>query len=202
MSDVEPPLPASGTPDTTGTPPPSGPDRQAKSLGRKVIGGAIIVVLLVITYFILEAFLPRWWAQQIGQRVDGSFSRGVGTGLTVGFFCTFVPILFLMLAVVFWRRKRNIPAIVCVVLAVVAAIPNLLTLSVVLGGGNGSHAGERIFDVDAPAFRGASLWGAIIGVLVAAAVGHFIWVYRRRGRQLRAAQEPSAPPPPPPVQSS
>lgn len=158
------------------------------SVGHKVVAAVIVIALLVIAYFILEAFLPRWWAQQIGRSVDGSFTRGIGSGLVIGFICTFVPILLIVFAVISRGRLRNVPAIVCGVLAIVVAIPNLLTLAVVLGGGNGSHAGQRTLDVSAPGFRGASLWGVIIGAIVAVAVAYFVWGYRRRGRKLHESK--------------
>ena len=41
-----------------------------------------------------------------------------------------------------------------------------MTLSVVFGGNSAAHAGERIMDVEAPGFRGASLVGAIIVIPV------------------------------------
>lgn len=157
---------------------------RAGTLGKRVLAGIVILALLVIAYFVLEAFLPRWWAQTIGHRVQGAISGGIGIGLAIGFICTFVPILLAVFALISGGRLRAIPAIVCGVSAVVVAIPNLLTLAVVLGNGNSAHAGERIFDVDAPGFRGASLVGAIVGALIAILVAYFIWGYRRRGRKL------------------
>ncbi|BBY96952.1 hypothetical protein [Mycolicibacterium fallax] len=168
--------------------PPSFGER-ARGWARKAVLALILIAAAVGGYFLAESFLPRWWAQQIGHRVDGSFSGGIGIGLAIGFVCTFLPIMLIQFAILWRRRWKNIPAIVCGVGAVLTALPNLLTLSVVLGGGNGAHAGERIFDVSAPAFRGASLWGAIGGVLLAAVVGYFVWGYRRRGRQLHQAAE-------------
>src|SRR5690606_18890886 len=69
------------------------------------------------------------------------------------------------------------------VLALIFAIPNLMTLTVVLGGNNAAHAGERIMDVDAPAFRGASLAGAILAVLIFLPV---VYLVVRRGWRRRA----------------
>ncbi|WP_238419561.1 hypothetical protein [Gordonia sp. 'Campus'] len=163
---------------------------RANSVVKKVVIGLVIAALLVVTYFILEAFLPRWWAGQIGRRVEGSFGRGIATGLVLGIVCTFVPILFFMWSFVNRGRMKNVPTIAFAVLGVVLAIPNLLTLTVVAGGGNGAHAGERIFDVEAPGFRAATAWGVIIGLLLAVGVGYFIWRYRRRGRQLNAIKHP------------
>lgn len=70
------------------------------------------------------------------------------------------------------------------IVAVIVALPNLLTLSVVLGGNSAAHAGERIMDVDAPGFRGASLAGAIIGVVAFLGVIGLTYTYRKRGEDL------------------
>ncbi|PKZ62700.1 hypothetical protein CYJ73_25735 [Gordonia terrae] len=177
---------------TTDAPPatPTAGER-ANAVVKKVVIGLVIAALLVVTYFILEAFLPRWWAGQIGQRVEGSFSRGIGTGLVLGIVCTFLPVLFFTLAFVNRSRMKNVPTIMFAVLGVIIAIPNLLTLTVVAGGGNGAHAGERIFDVDAPGFRAATAWGVVIGIVLAIGVGYFIWRYRRRGRQLDQIKHPA-----------
>ena len=65
--------------------------------------------------------------------------------------------------------------------AVLLAIPNLLTLGIVLGVGNAAHAGDRILDVEAPAFRGASLAGALIAVgLAASSLSHDVSRARAR----------------------
>ncbi|EOM76164.1 hypothetical protein [Rhodococcus rhodnii] len=154
-------------------------------------GGLILgaVVLAVILYFILAAFLPRWWAGVIGRSVDGSFGRGIGTGLALGLVCTLAPLVLIGFAVLYHGRLRNLPTLILAVLGVALAVPNLLTLTVVLGGGNGAHAGQRIFDVEAPGFRAASLWGAIIAVVVAIALALFVWRYRRRGSELRRTRD-------------
>ncbi len=74
--------------------------------------------------------------------------------------------------------------IVLLILGVLVVLPNLLTLSVVLGGNSAAHAGERIMDVDAPGFRGASLAGAIIGVVLFLGVAGVSFTYRKRGEDL------------------
>ncbi|AFR49122.1 MULTISPECIES: hypothetical protein [unclassified Gordonia (in: high G+C Gram-positive bacteria)] len=178
-------------PTTDATPVKPTAGERANAVVKKVVIGLVIAALLVVTYFILEAFLPRWWAGQIGQRVEGSFSRGIGTGLVLGIVCTFVPVLFFTLSFVYRGRMKNVPTIMFAVLGVIVAVPNLLTLTVVAGGGNGAHAGERIFDVEAPGFRAATAWGVIIGAVLAVGVGYFIWRYRRRGRQLREIKHPT-----------
>ncbi len=125
-----------------------------------VTGGVIAAVLL--GGLIASATIPRWWAQRIGEQVDGSIVTGTFVGLFYGFVFTALPFLVLA-AVARWRRTPRAIA-VAVVLALILAIPNVMTLGIVLGTGNAAHAGERILDVEAPAFRGASLAGALIAL--------------------------------------
>src|SRR6266511_2205193 len=86
-------------------------------------------------------------------------------------------------------EKRDIPWKRYVTLAVLGIVlllfAYLLTLGVVLGTGKAAHAGERILDVEAPAFRAASLVGAIGATVVA--VGAFVLLSagRRDTRKLK-----------------
>jgi hypothetical protein len=66
---------------------------------------------------------------------------------------------------------------------VLLAAPNLLTLGIVLGNGNGAHAGDRILDVEAPAFRGATLAGALIAAGCLAAAWYLLFSRRRAWRR-------------------
>jgi uncharacterized membrane protein (DUF485 family) len=156
---------------------------------KKTITVVATLLVLVITYFVLAAFLPRWWAQRIAGLAEGGFSRGILWGLLFGILCTAIPLVLLVWVwqVRGWKFGRGVQ-IALTVLALVVAIPNLMTLSVVLGGGNAAHAGERIMDVDAPGFRGASLVGAVIGVLVFVLLVVTTVRYRKRGKDLRAAR--------------
>ena len=56
-----------------------------------------------------------------------------------------------------------------------------MTLGIVLGTGNAAHAGERILDVEAPAFRGATLAGALIALGMIGFVA-FLMMSRRESR--------------------
>ncbi len=134
-----------------------------------VLGGGLIA----------SATIPRWWAQRIGDQIDGSIVTGTFVGLFYGFVFTALPLLALA-AVARWRRTPRAIA-VAVGFALVLAIPNLMTLGIVLGTGNAAHAGERILDVEAPAFRGASLAGALVAFGMAAFVAYLI-VSRERAR--------------------
>ncbi|MUL81802.1 MULTISPECIES: permease [unclassified Mycolicibacterium] len=148
----------------------------------RLIGGLALVVVLVTTYFILAAFLPRWWAQRIADMSGhGSFAKGIGWGLTLGFLGTAIPLLLLLVAVLAWRHRAG-PFVggAAAVVAVIAALPNLMTLSITLGTNSAAHAGQRILDVDAPGFRGATLIAAIIAVVVALFIAFLAVRHRRR----------------------
>ncbi|RDI65431.1 permease [Nocardia pseudobrasiliensis] len=161
----------------------------------RIVGLLLVIVALVIAYFLLAAFIPRWWAQRIAEMSGhGSFAKGIWSGLALGFLCSLVPLLLLLCAALIWRRRGGrFVAGAAAVLAVAAAVPNLMTLSIVAGGSSAAHAGERVLDVDAPGFRGATL----IGAIVAAAL--FLLVVfgsvRRRFRKHRAATRPEQPAP-------
>jgi hypothetical protein len=150
---------------------------------------AILGAVLIIVYFILAAFLPRWWAERIGELSDRGFARGITWGLFFGGVCTLLPLLLVLVAVLIrHRRGGRIIAGIAALSALLFALPNLMTLSVVFGGNSAAHAGERIMDVEAPGFRGASLVGAIIVIPVFIGVVVFAIRYRRRGRQLAQAR--------------
>ena len=152
--------------------------------------GIIVVVglaLLVIMYFIAAAFLPRWWAQRVAEQVHGSFSAGVLWGLFYGIVFTFFP---LMLA---WQARRRPLSwqvrVGIIVVALLLTVPNLLTLSIVVGVSRAASAGDRILDVVAPAFRGASLVGVIVGTLLAIVSATVGVLLKRRGNEVRTLRE-------------
>ncbi|MEV4127529.1 permease [Nocardia sp. NPDC049707] len=149
----------------------------------RIIALLLAAVVLIASYFVLAAFIPRWWGQRIADLAHGSFAKGIGWGLTFGTLCTALALVLLLIAPLAWRRRygRYIAA-VSVVAAVVTAIPNLMTLTIVLGDGNGAHAGQRILDVDAPGFRGATLVGAIVAAIVVFGAGLLVTRWRRRRR--------------------
>ncbi|WP_018179535.1 hypothetical protein [Jongsikchunia kroppenstedtii] len=149
--------------------------------------GALAVLIIVV--LILRAYLPRWWSHRIGGWVDGSMSRGVIIGLVLGFLCTFIPLL--LLASPFFGRWRlqKWPSLIAVGLAIIVAIPNLLTLGIAIGTNNAAHAGQRTLDIEGPGFRAATLWGVIIGALIGAVVIFYMWRFRRRGQQIKDHKE-------------
>ncbi|MET9328779.1 hypothetical protein [Tsukamurella sp. NPDC003166] len=160
---------------------------------RRLVGVIGVVLLLVIVYFVGAAFIPRWWGNTVGNWVDNSFSRGIGYGLAFGLVCTAVPVWLLAYGL---KQIRNHPAVsaVCGFLAVVVAIPNLMTASIAMGISGAAHAGQRSMDVRAPGFRGATLWGSIIGAIVALAVviAIVVWTRGREQRKIQKAADKAA----------
>lgn len=155
------------------------PQTAGANWSRRLLVAGIVVVVVLGGGLIASATIPRWWAQRIGDQIEGSIVTGTFVGLFYGFVFTALPLLVLA-AVMRWRRTVR-AIIVATVVAAVLAIPNLMTLGIVLGRGNAAHAGERILDVEAPAFRGASLAGALIAVAMGAFVGYLI-ASRQRAR--------------------
>jgi len=157
-------------------------------LARRAVWAAVALVTVVALYFILAAFIPRWWAQRIGDQVDGNMAAGVGLGLFYGFVFTLLPALLLLLALRrdrAWRTRAFLAAG-----AIVVAIPNLMTLGIVAGDGSAAHAGERILDVEGPGFRAATLAGAIVAVIAAIGLRYLIDSRRRaRSRAGRLNEE-------------
>jgi uncharacterized membrane protein YciS (DUF1049 family) len=140
----------------------------------------LVLVGLVGAWLLGAAFLPRWWSHRIGDQANGSFTGGILVGLFYGFVFTALPLA--MLRFTFHKRRPWKTWAWMFGVAVLLALPNLLTLGIVLGGGKAAHAGERTLDVDAPGFRGASLGGAIAAV-VALALWEYLRFSRRRARE-------------------
>jgi energy-coupling factor transporter transmembrane protein EcfT len=145
---------------------------------RLLIAGTLLIVLLAAGA-VASATVPRWWAHRVGDQVNESITSGVLIGLFYGFVFTLLP-LALLIMVLRWRRTWATVGI-ALVAALILALPNLMTLGIVVGRGNAAHAGQRTLDVQAPAFRGASLAGVLIAVAFAAFVIH-LSVSRRRAR--------------------
>jgi hypothetical protein len=153
---------------------------------RKLVLTAVAVGGVLLLGLIASATIPRWWAQRIGDQVDGSIVTGTLVGLFYGFVFTALPLLVLGI-VLRWRRTWR-AIVMGVAFAILLAIPNLLTLGIVLGAGNAAHAGDRILDVEAPAFRGATLAGALIALGLAVFVG-YLMVSRARAREAMEERE-------------
>jgi MFS family permease len=177
------------------------------SWGRRLLLGGGIAVVVVVAVLIASAAVPRWWAHRVGDRVDGSITQGVLVGLFFGFVFTFLALVVFIFVM---RRGRTVKSIaIGLAVALVLASPNLMTLGIVLGVGSGAHAGDRTLDVEAPAFRGATLAGAILAGLLATYLWYLLAsrdsardAHMRAENRLEAATattEESEPMPPPSV---
>ncbi|HEY5979084.1 MAG TPA: hypothetical protein VIT41_05550 [Microlunatus sp.] len=145
-----------------------------------VVVGAVLTVLL---YFLLSAFIPRWWSQSVGRQVGGRIGAGVVLGLLYGFVFTFLPLIVLAQA---RHRAFSWPAKAIIVLVAAAlTAPNLMTLGIAIGNGAAARAGNRTLDVMAPAFRQATLWGVLLGAIAAVVVVTFSILWERRSRELK-----------------
>lgn len=168
--------------------------------GRRILWGAGFFVVVVVATFVASATVPRWWAQRVGDQVDGSITQGTTLGLVYGFVFTLLPLMAIVLLLRWRATWRSL--VTAVLVGVLLALPNLMTLSIVLGRGNAAHAGDRILDVEAPAFRGGSLAGAIVAGLLVGFIAYLFWSRdRARFRERRARDELHAatvtPEPPP-----
>ena len=132
---------------------------------KRIVLAIVLLAAAYIGFRISAAFFPRWWAHRVGDQVNDSVTKGTLWGLFYGFVFAFIPVLLL-----FQVRRRFFNwtwRIVVAVLALLLAAPNWLTLSVVAGNSKAAHAGERIFDVEAPGFRAGTLIGVIVGAALA-----------------------------------
>lgn len=152
---------------------------------RYLVLGIIVLVLAVVLFIFMTSFLPRWWAQKVGQQTNATFGGGVGWGLFYGFVFTLFPLMVAGLA--FVRRWKSVIArVVFIVVGVLLAAPNLITLGIVVGTGSAAHGAERVLDVNAPWFRGSTLIGALVAVVVAALLWVLSIIRHRRVTELKA----------------
>ncbi|MDR2280055.1 MAG: permease [Gordonia sp. (in: high G+C Gram-positive bacteria)] len=139
--------------------------------------GAVLIV--VIGYFILQALLPRTWGRHMATTIDESITRGILYGLGYGILGSAVTLILLYFAYTLIGRFRNIASWALVVAALASVVPNLLTLSVVVGNSSGATAGRQWLDGHAVGFRGATVVGLIIGVALGLAVDFYLLGKRR-----------------------
>jgi hypothetical protein len=175
-------------------------DERLQRLKKNALVVAGVVIGAALLYWIGSSLLPRWWAHRVGDQVHGSIAAGIIVGLFYGFVFTCLPIFLLIVG--FHRRRPWRWWLAFAVAALLLATPNLLTLGIVLGSGDASHAGERTLDVDAPAYRTSVLVGAILAALFTALLVYLLFsrkhyqghVQRLRER-LRLAEDPPPAPP-------
>ncbi|CAM3979586.1 hypothetical protein ACXYTP_20635 [Tsukamurella ocularis] len=153
----------------------------AKKWLKRAIVAAILIAVLIVAYFALAAYLPRKWADLLVGWVgtDGGTLKGTAFGLGIGFLCAGLPLLILWFAA---KRASNHPKIATVIglLAVIVAVPNLMTLAVAIGTGSGASYARTKIDQNAAGFRWATLIGVIVGVVAAIALAILLEVQRRK----------------------
>lgn len=160
--------------------------RAPSTWGRRLAWGGAALAVVLVGAWIGAAFIPRWWAQRVGDQVNGSIPAGITLGLVYGFLFTVLPLLVIVWAV---RRRRGWKTYAAFAAgAIVLALPNLFTLGIVVGRGNAAHAGDRTLDVEAPGFRGGTLGGAILATLFLAGVAYLVLSRRRAREELERAR--------------
>jgi len=159
------------------------PDIAPGAWVKRLVLAVVLLAAAYVGFRVSAAFFPRWWAHRVGDQVDDSLTKGTLWGLFYGFVFTFVPVL-----VLFQIRRRFFSwtwRIVVAVIALLLAAPNWLTLSVVAGNSKAAHAGERIFDVEAPGFRAGTLIGVIAGAVLAIVVTGASMQMKRRKNEVK-----------------
>ena len=143
---------------------PDPPSPEPEERGPRPVTVLVAFGIALIALLAASAFLPRWWSHRIGNQADGSFTNGIGLGLFYGFTFTLLALVLLLVGL---RRVRSWKGrLILLGVAIILASPNLITLGIVLGPGDGAHAGERTLDVEAPGFRSSSLIGAVVAALL------------------------------------
>jgi hypothetical protein len=160
-------------------------DKKGVSAG-KVLNWLVLILVLaaavVLAYGIAREFLPRRWAQEVVGVVDASRPRGLMYGFGVGLVFTLIPVLVLA-----QTRRRFLSwtgrAIVLVV-AIILALPNWLTMAVAIGRSKSSVDGRILLDQSGPGFRDGSAAGAVIGALLGLIIVGFSMRLGQRRRQV------------------
>ena len=152
--------------------------------GLRIGLGAAAVILLAIVYLVVRLFLPVWWATNIGNQTQGSLTSGIILGLVYGFVFTFVPLL-----VVWQARYKKVSwpwKAVIVVVAVLLAIPNLLTLSIYANSSSAAAKARSMIDISATYFPTWSIGGAVAALVLFVGIAAFWHLWRARGKKMKA----------------
>lgn len=153
---------------------------------RRLVMVVALVAALFLAWIVGAAVVPRWWAQRVSGLIEGRIVFGNLLGLGSGFLFMVLPLLVLRMGWKFSKSWKNWKGLLAtIVAAAIVAAPNLLTLGIVLGTSKAAHAAERTMDVDGVGFRGGSLVGAVLGLLVF--VGTALLLNSRRRNKRRVA---------------
>lgn len=151
--------------------------------GLRIGLGAAALALLAIVYLVVRLFLPVWWATRIGNQTQGSITSGILLGLVYGFVFTFIPLFIAWQARykgVSWPWKS-----VIIVVAVLAATPNLLTLSIYANSSGAAAKARSMIDISATWFPSWSIGGAAAALVLFIGIAAFWHLWRSRGRKMK-----------------
>lgn len=170
---------------------PRGGDAQGRSASEVTLARVgtwlAICIGVLIVGLIISALLPRWWAEWMGNLIDGRIIFGSGLGVAVGAVFGFAALESFGMA---WRtRERKALATFWLIVAGIATLPNLLTLWIVLGASSAAHAGQRVLDVDGPGFRGGTLVGFLVALAAFGILTYLRWARLRRKRLDQAEKD-------------
>lgn len=109
------------------------------------------------------------------------------TGCSSGPCSPLVPLVVARMVIRFRRQGRTWKGwIAWLVVVLLTAAPNLMTLGIVLGDNDAAHDGDRILSVEGNGFRLWSFIGALLGALAFAA---FLFMASSRRANRRRASE-------------
>ncbi|ASN38822.1 hypothetical protein [Paeniglutamicibacter terrestris] len=152
--------------------------------GLRIGLGVAAVIILAIVYLVVLLFLPVWWATRVTNQTQGSVTSGIILGLTYGFVFTFVPLLIAWQArykKVSWPWKA-----VIVVLAIIVAIPNLLTLSIYANSSGAAAKARSMIDISATWFPSWTMGGAAAALILFVGIATFWHLWRARGKKMKS----------------
>jgi hypothetical protein len=122
--------------------------------------------------------LPVWWATTVGNQVGGDPAGGIVMGMAIGFIFTLAPLLAAWPACHPQVGRPWKAAVLAA--ALLLAAPNLLTAGICFGTSSGTGQARRILGIEATWFAQWTLYSAVAGALVFAAVV-LLWAAWRRG---------------------
>lgn len=176
-------VPAPSPTQTTQQPAPGPKPRWGLRIGL----GAAALVLVSIAFIVARSFMPVWWATRVTSQTQGSLSGGLLLGLSYGFIFTFVPLL------IGWQsryKKVSWPwKSVILGLAVLVALPNLLTLGIYMNSSGAALKAQMMIDTSATWFPSWTLGGAIAGLVLFIGIAVFWHLWRSRGRKMKVLQQ-------------
>ncbi|WP_051388750.1 hypothetical protein [Arthrobacter sp. 35W] len=178
------------TPQPVGSrpPAPSGPSTGGKTRLplwlRRTILVAVLVAIAAAILSIGAVVAPVWWADTIGNQVQGNLGAGILVGMFYGFVFSLLPVVVGWQA--HYKGMNKWVRISILVAAVLLATPNLLTLAVLNGTSKSAHDAQRILSVEANWFGIWSVWFMVLGVLAGVVALQAGRIWRRRGEKVRA----------------